>query len=134
MACDVIKNASSQKKISAGEIEVYTSQSIVSTHKTLYILIYTVMSMFHSAITIFKCSYDHVFFLQIAANNFLHSILLIQTIYEATNTMCLIIIYQEFLMGYILYYSIDEIDEILNSCLHTIINKLFLRTVNQINQ
>ena len=36
--------------MSAGGIEVYTSQSIVSTHKTLYIPIYTVKSMFYSAI------------------------------------------------------------------------------------
>ena len=52
MACDVIINASTQKKMSVDGIEVYTSQSIVSTHKNLYILIYTVMSMFHSAIGI----------------------------------------------------------------------------------
>ena len=36
--------------MSVGGIEVYTSQSIFSTYKTLYILIYTVMSMFYLAI------------------------------------------------------------------------------------
>ena len=40
------------RKMSTVGIDVYTSQSIVSTIKTLYndILIYTVMSMFYSAI------------------------------------------------------------------------------------
>ena len=36
--------------MSAGGIELYTSQYIVSTHKTLYIPIDTVKSMFYSAI------------------------------------------------------------------------------------
>ena len=43
--------------MSAGGIEVYTSQSIVSTHKTLYIPIYTVKSMFYSVIT-YKSFYN----------------------------------------------------------------------------
>ena len=49
VACDIIKKCLNPEKIPAGGIEIYTSQSIVSTHKTLYILIYTVMSMFYSA-------------------------------------------------------------------------------------
>ena len=47
-----LKNASTQKKMSAGGIEAYTSQSIVSTNKTLYIVIYTFISMFYSAIDV----------------------------------------------------------------------------------